>query len=197
MVALISKETHQIQFPGGNVQAGGPPLHHEIATTVMVETGVAVFTLLGTNPNDWTRDTVSFPVGVPTPRSDYINGIASAAPTSFWTPMTNLKAVGGGGESIPVNVSGSDSDGGSVSASGEVNLEIPGTFVPPPVGVAIDSAEVAYSDQSGQPVLTLAVAAFGNCAAMLRASYTAYLITGHDNVTVESGKGGANAPPSA
>jgi hypothetical protein len=84
-----------------------------------VETGVAVFSLLGTNPHDWTRDTLAFPVGTAGPRAEYVIGVASAAPTSFWTPMNNVQTVEGGSESFVVNVTGSDSSGDSVSASGD------------------------------------------------------------------------------
>jgi hypothetical protein len=151
MVALISKETHQIKFPGGSVLADRPPLQHEVSTTVTVETGVAVFTLLGTNPHDWTRDTLVFPVGAAGPSTESVSGIASAAPTSFWTPMNNLETTGGGTENFTVNVSGSDSSGGPVSASGGGVVNIPSIPIPPPIGFAIDSAEVTFSEQAGQP----------------------------------------------
>jgi hypothetical protein len=136
--------------------------------TVTVETGVVVFTLLGTNPHDWTRDTLVFPVGAAGPAADFISGIASAAPASFWTPMNNVATA-----DETVVVQGTDGDNLPIQSSGIV-----GVLVPPPVGFAIDSAEVAYSQEAGQPVLTLALAVFGNCAAMLRASYTAYIING-------------------
>lgn len=193
MVALISKEFHQIKFPGGSVPGEGPPLNHEVSTTVTVETGVAVFTLLGTNPHDWTRDTLVFPVGAAVPNTEYVSGIASAAPTSFWTPMNNLATTGGGTENFSVTVSGSDSSGNSVSASGDGTVNIPNVPIPPPVGFAINSAEVAYSEQAGQPVLTLALAAFGNCAAMLRAAYTVYIITRSSTVIIKP-VGSASAP---
>lgn len=188
MITLISKESHQIKFPGGSSPAEGPPLHHTAALTVTIETGVAVFSLLGTNPHDWTRDTLNIPVGAAGPRAEYVSGIASAAPTSFWTPMNNLQATGGGSENISVNVTGSDSSGDFVSASGGGSVDFPSFPVPPPIGFAIDSAEVAYSDQSGQPLLTLALAAFGNCAALLRASYTVHIVSSSDpGIVVSSG----------
>jgi hypothetical protein len=127
-----------------------------------------VFTLLGTIPHDWTRDTLVFPVGAAGPAEDFMSGIASAAPTSFWTPMNNVATA-----DETVGVQGIDNNGQLIQSSGSV-----GVLVPPPVGFAIDSAEVAYSQEAGQPVLTLALAVFGNCAAMLRASYTAYIING-------------------
>jgi hypothetical protein len=92
MVTLISRESHQVKFPGGTIK-GRSPLQPSIALTVTVETGVAVFALLGTNPHDWTRDTLAVPVGAAGPAADFISGIASAAPTSFWTPMNNLTAA--------------------------------------------------------------------------------------------------------
>jgi hypothetical protein len=64
MVTLVSRESHQIKFPGGAVERR-PPLAPISSTTVTVETGVVVFTLPGTNPHDWTRDTLAFPVGNP------------------------------------------------------------------------------------------------------------------------------------
>jgi hypothetical protein len=87
MVTLISKESHQIKFPGGTIRG---PSSHPFPVTVTVETGVAVFKLVGTNPHDWTRDTLVFPVGAAGPASDFISRIASAAPASFWTPMNNV-----------------------------------------------------------------------------------------------------------
>jgi hypothetical protein len=177
MITLISKESHQIKFPGGSIQ--WHPLPHPLPVTVTVETGVAVFALLGTNPHDWTRDTLVFPVGASGPASDFISGIASAAPTSFWTPMNNLVT---GTETISVTVSGNDSAGRFLQLSGGGTAVIP---VPPPVGFAIDSAKVAYSTQAGQPVLTLALAVFGNCAAMLRASYTVFVTNSSGGVVVD------------
>ena len=181
-VTLTSKESHQISFPGGTQHT--LPVEPPINLTVMVETGVVVFTLLGTNPHDWTRDTLSFPVGTTGPAAGFASGIAAAAPTSFWTPMNNAQTEGGGNEQVPVFLSGSTSGGDSVSVGGSIEVGLPGSIVPPPVGFAIDSAEIAYSAQAGQPVLTLALAVFGNCAAMLRASYTAHLITRSGGIVV-------------
>ena len=174
-VTLISKESQQISFPGGTRRIR--PVLPTVDLTVTIETGVVVFTFLGTNPHDWTRDTLTFPVGVAGPIEDFDNGIAAAAPTSFWTPMNNVQTAQGGTELVPIFLGGSSSSGDSVEVSGEIDIGLPGSLIPPPVGFAIDSAEVAYSDLDGQPVLTLALAVFGNCAAMLRASYTAYLVT--------------------
>ncbi len=190
MVTLISRESHQITFPGG-ATAGRPPLHPPTTLTVTVETGVAVFTLLGTNPHDWTRDTLAFPVGATGPAADFVSGIASAAPTSFWTPMNNVATAGGGSQTFPVTVFGNDNNNSPLSLSGQVTVGFPGFQVPPPVGFAIDSAAIAYSQQAGQPVLTLALAVFGNCAAMLRASYTAYIINRSGGVVVSPGNPGA------
>jgi hypothetical protein len=187
MVNLISRESHQIKFPGGTLPARLPVLP-PVTLTVTVETGVVVFTLLGTNPHDWTRDTLAFPVGAAAPSGDFISGIASAAPTSFWTPMNNVAISGGGQETAPVLVGGTDGNGSPIELSGSATVALPGVPVPPPVGFAIDAAEVAYSTSAGQPVLTLALAVFGNCAAMLRASYTAYIINGSGGVVVVGNK---------
>ena len=139
MVTLVSRELHQIKFPGGAVERR-PPLAPISSTTVTVETGVVVFTLPGTNPHDWTRDTLAFPVGNPGPAANFVSGIASAAPTSFWTPMNNLTAVNVPPETIFVQVTGSD----GVPLSGFGQVTFPGNTVPPPVGFAIDSSEVEY-----------------------------------------------------
>ncbi|HWB51808.1 MAG TPA: hypothetical protein VG651_22060 [Stellaceae bacterium] len=188
-VTLTSKESHQISFPGGTLHPH-PPVLPPANLTVTVETGVVVFTLLGTNPHDWTRDTLSFPVGPAAPEAEFVNGVAAAAPTSFWTPMNNVATAGGGNETV--FVSGFDSNNDQFSGSGVVQL--PPVLVPPPVGFAIDSAEISHG-QTGRPALTLALAVFGNCAAMLRASYTAYIITrpGIGVVVGNSGEASARA----
>jgi len=122
MVTLISRESHQ-KFSGGTIE-GRPPLHPSATLTVTVETGVAVFTLLGTNPYDWTRDTLAFPVGAAGLAPDFVSGIASAAPTSVRTPMNNVAMEGGGSQNIPVNVTGSDSNNSS-PLSGQINIQLP------------------------------------------------------------------------
>jgi len=182
-VSIISRESQQITIPGGTQQTS--PVLPPVVTTITVETGVVVFTFLGTIAHDWTRDTVAFPVGPAIPTADFVNGIAAATTTSFWTPMNNAPVEGKGTEQIPVGLSGGDSAGNSVTVSGEIDVSLPGFIAPPPVGFAIDSAQVAAPASFGQPVLTLALAVFGNCAAMLRASYTAYLVT----------NSGGSAPP--
>ncbi len=83
MITLTSKESQQIEFPGG-----APSLPVLGALTVTVETGVAVFAFVGTHAHDWTRDTLSFPVGGPCTAGEFVSGIASAAPASFWTPYS-------------------------------------------------------------------------------------------------------------
>jgi hypothetical protein len=165
------------------------PVLPPVNLTVTVETGVVVFTLLGTNPHDWTRDTLSFPVGPAAPEAAFVSGVAAASPTSFLTPMKNVPIVDAGDETV--FVSGSDSNNDQFSGSGVVQL--PAFPVPPPVGFAIDSAEISHG-QTGQATLTLAPAVFGNCAAMLRASYTAYIITRPGTgVTVGGEQGGLSA----
>jgi hypothetical protein len=171
-VSIISKQSQQIVFPGGTVPSSSP-VEPPVTTTVTVETGVVVFAFLGTNPHDWTRDTLSFPVGPAIPPADFVSGIAAAAPTSFFTPMKNVQVQGGGQESVVL--SGSDSANNSVTVTGAI--DVPGTLVPPQVGFAIDSAQVAHSAQVGTATLTLALAVFGNNAEMQRASYTAYIVS--------------------
>jgi hypothetical protein len=179
-VTLTSKESHQVSFPGGTQHT--LPVLPPVNLTVTVETGVVVFTLLGTNPHDWTRDTLSFPVGLTAAGAEFVSGVAAASPTSFWTPMNNVPVVDPGDETV--FVSGSDSNNDQFSGSGLVQL--PAFPVPPPVGFAIDSAEISHG-QTGRPTLTLALAVFGNCAAMLRASYTAYIVTRPGNGVVVGG----------
>ena len=185
-VTLISKESQQISFPGGTQRT--LPFQQTVDLTVTIETGVVVFTFLGTNPHDWTRDTLTFPVG--TLGQGFETGIAAAAPTSFWTPMNNVQSSQGGTEQVPVFLGGSDSSGDSVEVSGEIAVGLPGSFIPPPVGFAIDSAEVGFPAFAEQPELTLALAVFGNCAAMLRASYTAYIVTRPAGIVVGPGNPG-------
>ena len=188
-VTLISKESQQISFPGGTQPSlpDRPPVN----LTVTIETGVVVFAFVGTNPHDWTRDTLTFPVG--TPGQGFDNGIAAAAPTSFWTPMNNVQTSAGGIEPVSAFLSGLSSSGDSVEVSGAIDVALPGSFIPPPVGFAVDAAEVAYSDSAGQPLLTLALAVFGNCAEMQRASYTAYLVTRPGGLLVGPGDPGTDA----
>lgn len=181
MVTVTSRSSKQIQFPGGSRLVG--PLQETL--TVTVETGVVVFQLSGTIAHDWTRDTVTFPVGPPT--SGFVSGIASAATTSFWTPLKNVSGAPGGFETVSVH--GSTASGESVAASGQVLL--PGSFIPPPIGVAIDSSTVTHSG-TGQPQLTLALAVFGNNTDMLRAEYTAFIVTAQGGIVV-SGGGSTNA----
>jgi hypothetical protein len=173
MVTLVSKSSSQISFPGSSISVSA--IHPTL--TVTVESGVAVFTLFGTNAHDWTRDTLSFPVGVPCSAVNYRSGIASASPTSFWTP---LSAETVSTESVEVDVGGYDSAGDSFSASGGGNVTVPNV---PALGCAVDSASVEYSISAGQPILLLALAVFGTCTAMLRVSYTAHVVTGSTGVS--------------
>lgn len=187
MVTLTSKTSAQIKFPGTPSTGVGVELHG--SQTVTVETGVAVFALTGTNPHDWTRDTLTFPVGAPCTAADYVSGIAAASPTSFWTPMKNIDSSGGGDEPVNLSVSGSTSSGDSVGGSASGSIFVPGSLIPPPIGVAIDSATVSYSAQAGQPVITMALAVFGNNCAMLRASYSAFIVTTSGGIVVGGGGG--------
>jgi hypothetical protein len=181
MVSLTSKSSSQIKFPGN------PSISRlEGAQTVTVETGVAVFALTGTHAHDWTRDTLVFPVGAPCTVTEFAGGIAAASPTSYWTPMNNLQVVGGGTE-----------PGGDDSAGLPTTIYLPGSVVPPPIGVAIDSATVSYSAQEGQPIITMALAVFGNNCALLRASYTAFVVNTRGGVIVAGGIGGGVAEAKA
>jgi hypothetical protein len=182
-IPLISKQAKQIQFHADNTPV--TPLHP--ALNVTIETGVAVFTFLGTNPNDWTRDTLSFPVGVPGAAAEFTSGMASAGVASFWTPLKSEPHSPEVTYSAPVSVGGSTDDGHSVTASGSVEISIPSVALPPPLGCAVDSASVSYSAQAGQPVLEVALAVFGVCTAFLRVSYTAFIVNSHGAVVVTGG----------
>lgn len=175
MVTLTSKNSSQIQFPGG-MSAGPIPLRKTL--TIHIETGVAVFDLEGTNPHDWTRDTLTFPVG-PTfsAGSSFVSGMALGNPASFWTPLKNVQSAGGGSESFPVT----DSNGNSSS----ITIDFPDSLIPPPIGYAVDSATVTAHPGNSQAQITLALAVFGNNAAMQRCSYTAYIVTGAGGIIVD------------
>ena len=159
MIALTSKSSSQVQFSGGSQGSG--PLKKTL--TVTIETGVAVFSLNGTHPNDWTRDTLAFPVGQTVAAADFVSGIASASPASFWTPMNN----------VPGGIS-------NVNINGQIQA-IP-AFFPPPIGFAVDSATVSYSPATSLPELTMALAVFGNNASFLRVAYSVYIITSSGSI---------------
>jgi hypothetical protein len=89
-----------------------------------------------------------------------------------------------------VSVSGSTTGGDGVSASGTATIDLPSFPIPPPFGLAVDSATVAHSTQAGQPVLQLALAVFGRCTAFLRVSYTAHLIINSVQIVADPGGGG-------
>lgn len=169
MITLTSKQSDQIKFPGS--QATASPLLPTL--TVTVETGVAIFTLVGTNPHDWTRDTLSFPIGAPCTAAEFASGIACASPASFWGP-THIELVAPGG---PIFGTG----------PGGQQVQIPPELVPQPYGCAVDSALVSYSVQAGQPVLQLALAVFGTSTALLRAAYTAYIVNTHGGIASSGG----------
>ena len=174
MVTLTSKNSSQIQFPGG--QSAGPiPLRRTL--TIHIETGVAVFDLEGTNPHDWTRDTLTFPVG-PTlaAGSSFVSGMAVGNPASFWTPLKNVQSTGSSDQSFSVT----DGNGNSQF----ISIDIPGSAIPPPIGYAVDGATVTATPGSSQAQITLALAVFGNNAAMQRCSYTAYIVTGEGGIVV-------------
>jgi hypothetical protein len=183
MIPLISKESQQIQLPGNS----GPFTLIHPALTVTVETGVAVIAWTGTNPHDWTRDTLSFPVGVSSPADEFVSGMASASPASFWTPLKGEPVSPGTSYTIPVEVTGATDDGDGVSAGGQVTIVIPGTPAPPPLGCAVDAAVISHSSQAGQPTLQLSLAVFGVCTTLLRVSYTAYLVNSHGRLIVRPG----------
>jgi hypothetical protein len=175
MVTLTSKSSSQIQFPGGT--SAGPVVIRK-TLTITIETGVAVFDLEGTSPHDWTRDTLTFPVG-PTfaGGSSFVSGMALGNPASFYTPLKNVESTPSSSEDFPVT----DGNGNT----SEISFEIPGSFIPPQIGYAVDSATVTVPSGGSQAQITLALAVFGNNAAMQRCSYTAYVVTGEGGIVVD------------
>lgn len=189
MISLISKESSQIDFPVTSqsitsVQSNRP---HEL----IIESGVAVISFRGQNSTDWTRDGLSFPVGKPTQQRNFLSGIASASPASFWTNPSPLSLTPGLSSEIvsgQVTVEGSGPNG-PIFSSGNVSLSVP---VPvyglngniPDIGCAVDSATVAYSTQVGQPVANLALAVFGISTFLLRIAYTVHILLGDPGISV-------------
>lgn len=160
MITLTSKQSSHIQMPG--LPPASPIFGPE---TVTVETGVAVFALVGTITHDWTRDTLTFPIGVPCGPAEYVGGVAAASPASFWTPY----AFGDG-------TAGPDVE--PVIVQQIPNSPLGGGLVFfPPLGFAVDSAHVSYGSPFGRAVLQLALAVFGTSTALLRVSYTAHIVT--------------------
>ncbi|MGA3186301.1 MAG: hypothetical protein ABSF22_04260 [Bryobacteraceae bacterium] len=179
MISLTSKQSAQISFiatPRETVTIT-PPL------TMIIESGVAVFSFAGTHANDWTRDTLAFPVGEPCTEALFLSGIAAASPASFWMPLE--KGVSTSTSEVNVEVSGADSAGNPVTLGGSVQIQ---QVFPPPIGCAVDSATVAYSAADGQPVLTLALAVFGETSFLIRVSYTAHIaMAEHRSIVVQGG----------
>ncbi len=172
MITLTSRESAQITIQGPTTAS--PIVGTE---TVIIETGVAVFTLTGTIAHDWTRDSLSFPVAVPCTAGEFGGGIAVASPASFWTPYA-LAPQG--------STAGPDVE--PVIVQPIPNTQLGGALVfIPPLGFAVDAASVAYSSAAGQPILTLALAVFGTSTALLRVSYTAYVINRRGTVVVGGG----------
>jgi hypothetical protein len=182
MVSLTSKQSSLIAFKATPIETItiDPPL------TMVIETGVAVINFGGTNPNDWTRDTLAFPVGEPCAANLYLSGIAAASPCSFYMPLA--KDTSTGNYQASVSVSGADSSGNVLFLSGTADVV---ETVSPPIGCAVDSAIVTYSAAQGQPLLTLAVAVFGQASFLVRISYTAYVAMAEHRTIVVGGAGGS------
>ena len=80
----------------------------------------------------------------------------------MWTPLKNIQSTPGSNETFSIT-------DGNGNTSG-INVEIPGSLIPPPIGYAVDSATVTAHAGGFQAQITLALAAFGNNAAMQRRS---------------------------
>jgi hypothetical protein len=72
--------------------------------------------------------------------------------------------------------------GSSVALECPISFNIPDSPTVSPFGHAVDSATVSVPQGASQATLALAV--FGNNAAMQRCSYTAYIITGEGGIVV-------------
>lgn len=193
MISLISKQSGLIEFPVTPVTT---TVFQSRPREIIIESGVAVISFGGQNPTDWTRDTLSFPVGKPTPQANFLSGIASGSPASFWTNepqlsvqiFQDLEPV-----SFPVIVEGSN-QAGPVVSTGTVTGNVPGlvtltTGKIPDIGCAVDAATVAYSGQAGRPVVTFALAVFGVSTFLLRVSYTVHIVIGDPGIVVVGGGG--------
>ena len=87
------------------------------------------------------------------------------------------KARGGSDQSFSVT----DGNGNSQL----ITIDFPRLAIPPPIGYAVDCATVTATPGSSQAQITLALAVFGNNAAMQRCSYTAYIVTGEGGIIVD------------
>lgn len=171
MVPLQSKQSKQISFaiPHGTFGL-------VIQKSIIVESGVAIISFAGQNPQDWTWDTLSFPVGEPCSETSFLSGIAAASPASFWSPMGTADGTASA-VILPVGFAGQDSRGNYLSVNGEAKIVGP-SCVAPPIGCAVDSATVSYSLELSQPVATLGLAIFGTSITLLRVSYTVHIVMG-------------------
>ncbi len=182
MISLISKQSNQIKIVTAQrtTALAGP-------FDLLIETGVAAISFGGSNPHDWTRDTLSFPVGEKINAHQFVSGIASAGPASFWANPPLLSLGVGIGD---LSGSGTDSQGNSIFI--EVGQAVTGVGLEGNVvglGCAVDSATVAYSGPSGQPVLNLALAVFGQSTFLQRVSYWVFLYINENSTLAGGGPG--------
>lgn len=197
MISLISKQSGKIDFP---ITSRTVSQFQSRPNEVIIESGVAVISFGGQNPTDWTRDTLSFPVGKAVPQQNFLSGIATGGPASIWTsaPPINVAILQNPDPiTAPVEVEGSNSAGVVVS-TGNVSLTVPGFVTAavgniPDFGCAVDSATVAYSSQAGQPIVTFALAVFGKSTFLLRVAYTVHIVLGEPGIVVVGGGNAGNA----
>lgn len=191
MISLISKQSSMIDLP---VTSKLTSVVVSRPTEIIIESGVAVISFQGQNPTDWTRDTLSFPVGKATPQAHFLSGIASGGPASIWTdpPQLTIQLFQ---NQEPVTLSvvaqGSNSAGPVIStgnATGTVlGLATVTTGKIPSMGCAVDAATVAYSTEAGRPVVTFALAVFGVFTFLLRVAYTVHIVLGDPGIVAGGG----------
>jgi hypothetical protein len=191
VISLISKQSSLIDFP---VTSKLTSVVLSRPTEIIIESGVAVISFQGQHPTDWTRDSLSFPVGKATPQAHFLSGIASGSPASIWTDppqltiqlFQNFEPV-----TLSVVAQGSNS-AGPVISTGNATGNVPGlatvtTGNIPAIGCAVDAATVAYSTQAGRPVATFALAVFGVFTFLLRVAYTVHIVLGEPGIVVGGG----------
>jgi hypothetical protein len=184
MITLTAQQSAEITF--------GASTHHVGLTTlksIIMESGLVAFSFAGQLPNDWTRDTLSFPVGQPCAESQFISGIVSASPASFQTAFSNQQSPALQNTFFEYDGSASiDLKNAQLYINGTAMLEFPASGGGPS-GCAVESASVAYSAALGRPLATLALAVFGSLTTFLGVSYAANIAMG-ENLAVGTIGGG-------
>jgi hypothetical protein len=180
MIPLVQKNSSSMTFEAFGHRLALDPASAPQSVRVIVETGVAIVNFSGTDPNDWTRDFLTFTVGESVPQNQYLHGLGTAAIASFITPQQPLSISSTEGEvnvALAVTVTGQD---GLESGTAEgIIPEFAATGVAggtPSVGCAADAASISYSTADRHPVIRIDLATFGTGTTVLRVSYTAQIM---------------------